>query len=131
MLAQSPSGASYPYYYKGGYLKGMHYGGYFDDMDSLRDMMAREEAFMMRSPQKERVLIDLYETRLTEPMLAEFARHIGRLSSRIAKLSIAADWRCRRAVKKALLKRNAIRAQQLHLCADMEEGKAWLVGDGF
>ncbi len=31
MLSRSPSGSLSPYYYKGVYLHGMHYGSYFED----------------------------------------------------------------------------------------------------
>jgi len=131
MMTTSPSGALSPYYYKGGYLHGIHYGSYFDDMDSLRDMMAREEAFILRSHERHRILIDLYETDLTKAMLSEFAAHIGRINSRIMKLAVAGDKQCRNAVKKALIKSEVIITAQLYVCADMEEGKAWLVSDSF
>jgi hypothetical protein len=77
-MTKSPSGALSPYYYKGGYFHGIHYGSYFEDMDSLRDMMAQEEEFILRSSEKRRILIDFYETSLTKPMLVEFAVHIKR-----------------------------------------------------
>jgi hypothetical protein len=131
MMTKSPSGALSPYYYKGGYLHGIHYGSYFDDMDSLRDMMVQEETFILCSPERRRIMIDLYETNLTKTMLSEFALHIGRLSSRIAKLAIVGDKQCRITLKRALLKSNAINAGQVYICADMEEGKTWLISDSF
>ncbi len=47
MLKKSPSGALSPYYYKGGYFHGIHYGSYFDNMDALLNMMRQEEAFIL------------------------------------------------------------------------------------
>lgn len=35
MMTKSPSGALSPYYYKGGYFHGIHYGSYFDDSQAL------------------------------------------------------------------------------------------------
>ena len=35
MSGKSPSGALSPYYYKGGYFHGIHYGSYFDDHNVL------------------------------------------------------------------------------------------------
>lgn len=131
MIKKSPSGALSPYYYKGGYFHGIHYGSYFDDMDSLRDMMAREESFIIRSPERRKIMIDLYETNMTKQMLDEFALHIMRLSPRIVKLAIAGDRQCIKAVKRVLLKNGAISAGQVYFCADMEEGKTWLVSDSF
>lgn len=49
MMTKSPNGALSPCYYKGGYLHGIHYGSYFNDMDLLRDMMAQEETLILRS----------------------------------------------------------------------------------
>lgn len=131
MLMKSPSGALSPYYYKGGYFHGIHYGSYFNDMDSLRDMMAQEETFIMRSPESRRIMIDFYETDLTEQMLSEFVLHIKNISSKIIKLAIAGDKKCRNSVRKALLQGNVLSKGQLYFCADMEEGKTWLVSDKF
>jgi hypothetical protein len=129
MLRKSPSGALSPYYYKGGYFHGIHYGSYFNDMDSLRDMMSQEEAFIMNFPEKRRIMIDLYETTLTESMILEFVLHIKRMSSRIIKLAIAGDKKCMKSIYKALLKDSVLNKGQIYVCSDMEEGKTWLVSD--
>lgn len=129
MLSTSPSGALSPYYYKGGYLHGIHYGSFFDDMPALREMMQREEDFILRSPQSRRIMIDLYETRLTKPMLAQFVAHLERLRPRTAKLSIAAGGKTLRALRKALSKSAVLPMGGIYLCADMEEGKTWLVSE--
>lgn len=131
MLKKSPSGALSPYYYKGGYFHGIHYGSYFNDMDSLRDMMSKEESFILNSPERRRVLIDLYETYLTKPMILEFAQHIKRMSSRIVKLAIAGERKYLIPVYRALIKENALNVGQIYICADMEEGKTWLVSDSY
>lgn len=130
MLKKSPSGALSPYYYKGGYFHGIHYGSYFDDMEALRDMMSQEEAFIMQSPERRRIMIDLYETNLTEAMKEEFVRHIERMRDRIVKLAIAGEKKCIKSLYKALLKRNVLTGGQIYICSDMEEGKTWLVSDG-
>lgn len=129
MLGKSPSGALSPYYYKGGYFHGIHYGSYFDDMDALRNMMAQEEAFILRSPERRRIMMDLYETYLDVPMLYEFVSHIEKISSKIIKLAIAGDRQCRKNVSNALAKSHVLGKGQLYVCADMEEGKTWLVCD--
>jgi hypothetical protein len=129
VLEKSPSGALSPYYYKGGYFHGIHYGSYFNDMESLRDIMSKEEYFIMNSSERRRILIDLYETNLIGVMLSEFVLHIERMSPRIIKLSIAGDKKCLKSIKKLLLKSNVINNGQLNFCEDMEEGKTWLVND--
>jgi hypothetical protein len=127
MLKKSPSGALSPYYYKGGYFHGIHYGSYFDDMQSLRDMMAQEEQFIMSSPEMRRILIDIYETNLTKPMISELVLHIGRMSSKIVKLAITGEKKFMRAIYKDLINGNVLREGQVYICSDMEEGKTWLV----
>ncbi len=129
MLKKSPSGALSPYYYKGGYFHGIHYGSYFNDMDSLRDMMSQEESFIMNFPEKRRIAIDLYETALTASMISEFVLHIKRMSSRIVKLAIIGDKKCIKSIYKALLKGDVLNKGQIYVCSDMEEGKTWLVSD--
>lgn len=130
MISKSPSGALSPYYYKGGYFHGIHYGSYFNDMDALMSMMKQEEAFIMKSPEKRRVMIDLHETNLTPPMVLEFAGHIARMRDKVYKLAIAGDDKTIKAVRKSLLKSNVLGKGQMYFCFDMEEGKTWLVSDG-
>lgn len=127
MLRKSPSGALSPYYYKGGYFHGIHYGSYFNDMESLRDMMSQEESFILRSPEKRRIMVDLYETNLTQSMVLEFVQHIERISSRIVKLAIAGDKKHIKPIYKSIIKDNVLNKGQIYICSDMEEGKTWLV----
>ena len=100
-------------------------------MDALRGIMLQEEEFILRSPESRRILIDLYETNLTNSMMAEFIAHIVRLSSRIVKLAIAGDKKCIKQIYKALVKEDVIAKGLIYICTDMEEGKTWLVSDSF
>ena len=127
-LSKSPSGALSPYYYKGGYFHAIHYGSYFDDMEALASMMTAEEEFIMRSPEKRRIMIDLYETHLTADMLASFAAHIERLNSKIFRLAVSADKKTLKAVSKALMNNCSLGVGQMYFAPDMEDAKTWLVG---
>ena len=129
MSGKSPSGALSPYYYKGGYFHGIHYGSYFDDAESLYRMIEKEERFILESPERHRIMIDLYETSLTPEVLEAVIRHIGRLSPRIVKLSIAADRKSLRVLRCAMKKAGVLDDGRYYLCTDMEEGKTWLVSD--
>ncbi len=131
MLQKSPSGALSPYYYKGGYFHGIHYGSYFDETDKLTQMMDAEEKFILRSPEKRRILIDLYETNITSSVLLDFVAHIKRLSGRIIKLGISADKKTLKTIRKALLCDCALGKGQLYFSPDMEEAKTWLVSEQF
>ena len=128
-MQKSPSGALSPYYYKGGYFHGVHYGSYFDDMDAFMSMMTAEEEFILKSPEKRRLLIDLYETNMTPKVLAGFAVHIERLSPRIIKLAVSAEKGTLKIVRRALFIGCSLAHGQMYFTSDMEEGKTWLVND--
>lgn len=129
MLTKSPSGALSPYYYKGGYFHGIHYGSYFDDANALLGMMQQEEAFILKSPQQRRILIDVYETSLPKPLVAQMAEHIGRISPRVVKLAITGERKKLHALQRALYKEACLGRGQLYFGPDMETAKTWLVSD--
>ena len=131
MLKKSPSGALSPYYYKGGYFHGIHYGSYGDNTSPLFAMMEQEEAFLLKSPEHRRIMIDLYETTLTDAVLDRLIRHLDTISDRIIKLAIATDKASLRLLRRALKKAALPDSGRFYLCTDMEEGKTWLVSDTF
>ena len=129
MLSKSPSGALSPYYYKGGYFHGIHYGSYFNDADALIEMMSKEEKYILRSPERRRVLIDIYETELTPKVLERLVTHIESISPRIIKLAFAADKKALRVIKRAMRTSAKLEALCCYYSTDMEEGKTWLVSE--
>ncbi len=130
MPTKSPSGALSPYYFKGGQIYGMHYGSCFDDMEAFGNLMSAEEHFVMHSPIKRRILIDLYETNLTKQMVSAFADHVLRMKAKIVKLAIAGDDKYAfRAINNLIGKSKALEKGQLYFCSDMEDGKTWLVSE--
>lgn len=129
MMTKSPSGALSPYYYKGGYFHGIHYGSYFTDSKSLFDMMQKEEAFILKSQQKRRILIDLYETELTQQVLVMLESHLMKLKNSIIKLAIATDGKSLKKLRKMVKQSKNLQEICCYFCTDMEEGKTWLVSD--
>ncbi len=129
MLSKSPSGALSPYYYKGGYFHGIHYGSYFDNESALLSVMAEEEAYILKSPERRRVIIDLYETNLSSFLVEKISEHVNKLSPRIVKLAISSDKKSLRQLQKAIVKTASLSIGQLYFCTDMEEAKTWLVSD--
>lgn len=127
MLTYSPSGALSPYYYKGGSFHGIHFGSYFNDMDGLELMMNLEEEFILGKNDKQRIMIDFYETNLTAESLDSFIRHIGKLKNKIYKMAISAEPKRIKMIKKALYKSRYINNGYLYFSTDMEEAKTWLV----
>ncbi|MDO5603025.1 MAG: hypothetical protein Q4G07_09680 [Oscillospiraceae bacterium] len=83
-----------PYYDKGGCFHGIHYGSYFDDANVPLSIMRKEEDFILNSPEKRRVMIDFYETRLSETLVKAFTEHISKISPKIVKLAIASEKAC-------------------------------------
>lgn len=129
MITKSPSGALSPYYYKGGYFHGIHYGSYFDDSNALLSMMDKEEEFILKSPERRKILIDLYETNLSKELIEKIAGHIERLRPNIVKLAIASDSKSLRQLQKALNKKTSLATGALYFSTDMEAAKTWLVSD--
>lgn len=129
MITKSPSGALSPYYYKGGYFHGINYGSYFEDSQALLSMIKEEEYFILNSPQRRRVLIDLYETGLTKELPLKIVEHIERMKHKIIKLAITTDQRSLHKLQKAFRKNPILGDGQLYFCTDMEEAKTWLVCD--
>ncbi len=129
MLTKSPSGALSPYYYKGGYFHGIHYGSYFDDTESFLLTMEAEENFILCSPQQRRIIIDLYETNLTKSTLDKFVEHIERIRNRIVKLAISCEKKKLAEIKTALYRGCSLEKGLIYFTPDMEEGKTWLVSD--
>lgn len=131
MLKKSPSGALSPYYYKGGYFHGIHYGSYFDDSLSLYSMIEQEEAFILSSPESKRILMDFYETNLSTEVLEKIVHHIKMLKPKIIKLAVATDKKSLNMIRKQLNKTGVLDPARLYFGSDMEECKTWLVNDRF
>lgn len=129
MMTKSPSGALSPYYYKGGYFHGIHFGSYFDHEAELFDMMEQEETFILKSNEKRRVLIDLYETDMSEKVLERLMQHILLMKQNVIKLAIATDRRSLKKIEKSLRKQTDLNDVCCYFGTDMEECKTWLVSD--
>lgn len=131
MMTKSPSGALSPYYYKGGYFHGIHYGSYFSNSSALFDMIEKEQEFILKSAERKRILMDFYETELNKEVVERIVKHIYALNSRIFKLAISTDKRSLKILGRAIRRANVIDRGRVYLTTDMEDGKTWLVSDSF
>lgn len=129
VIRKSPSGALSPYYYKGGYFHGIHYGSYFYDEEALFDMMQNEEDFIIRAKQPRRILIDLYETDINACVLEHLRLHLIALKDYIIKLAIATDRSSIKKIKKMFARDEKLQEICVYFHPDMETGKTWLVSD--
>lgn len=94
-------------------------------------MMEKEEVFILSSPEKRRILIDFYETNLSNIVMEKIVQHIERLRPKIIKLAIASDKKSLRLLRKSMNRAKAIDKGLLYFSTDMEDGKTWLVSDNF
>lgn len=116
-----------PYHYKGGSFHGIHYGSYFNDTCALFAMMDKETAFILKSPQRKRIMIDLYETALTKEVVDRLMTHLKDIAPRVHKLGFSAGKRDMKLLRKAFEKNRIFEDGQLCFGEDMEEVKTWLV----
>ena len=131
MLKYGPTGALNEYQYKGGFFHGIHYGGYHNDIKALFKLIDEEEAYILKSIQKRRIMMDLYETDLTPEVLDYLMKHLANMSDRIYKLAFAAEPQSLRKLNRALKKNGSIASGIYFLNPDQETGKTWLVSDNF
>lgn len=131
-ITYSPSGANCPYYFKGGILCPLKYGNFFDDMEALKDMMMKEEEFILYKQPSDRrnILIDLYHTNITENMVRELVNHIIRISHKIWKLAIVGgSRRVNKMIVRMLKEEKSSLDKQVYFHTDMETAKDWLVNE--
>lgn len=129
MLSKSPSGALSPYYYKGGYFHGIHYGSYFDNYENLFEIMDAEEKFILNGVEKRLIMIDLYETKITKLVLDKLLLHLENLTPKIKKLAISSDKPSLKKISKAIKREIKLKGIPFYFTTDMEEGKTWLVSN--
>ncbi len=128
MSIQSPSGSTFPYYYKGGELHALKYGGLGTDLPRLAALMDAEEHFLRSRPaQRLRVWVDFYETDLTAEAAGLFAEHIKRLEGQLVRLAPVGCGRAgQRRIRSALRSAGGF-AVPVRFFNDPEEAKTWLV----
>ncbi len=127
-VTMSPSGAMFPYYYKGGEIFGTHTGGYHSDEPALLAMLKAEEEFIARSNRCLRLWMDLYEDNLTDRVLNELLATIHRLLPHLFKLALVGfsfrdRWRFNQLKKRSGLGFPV----PIRFFDDPEDAKTWLV----
>lgn len=127
---KSPGGSIYPYYFKGGYLFGLHYGSFHADEAGLLARMKAEEQFMDRPNRLFPLWVDFYETKLTDAILLELLESTIRLRKHIIKLGIVGcstwdRWRLQRLARRPGLAFPV----PVRFFDDPEVAKSWLVGE--
>jgi len=131
MLLKSPSGSLCPYYYMGGELHPLKYGGFFKDKAKLFATIQAEQEFILKSSgQNNRTIwIDLYETNLDEEVIDALAEHIKAISHKIFKIClVGCSWSKEQRIKKVFKKHNVDIVTQIMFFSDPEKAKQWLIG---
>ncbi len=124
----SPSGALFPYYYKGGEIYGIHSGSFHADTQALISLFKAEDAFLIKENRRLRFWVDFYEDDLTDQVLTEFVAFLDHLCPLLVKLAIVGcSWRDRRRLQQAQKKRGVTFAFPVKFFDDPEDAKTWLV----
>lgn len=127
---QSPSGATFPYYYKGGELFGMHLGDYARDEDGVIAMMHAEEQFLLVQRRRMGCWLDLCHTRLSDHVIAELVEMIDHLRPYLSKVALAGcSWRARWKINRLVAKKVWAKSLPLKYYEDPEVAKTWLVSE--
>ncbi|MDD3335661.1 MAG: hypothetical protein PHI98_09080 [Eubacteriales bacterium] len=127
MLKYGPTGALSEYYYKNGVFHGVHYGDFHQDCSALFELIDQEEAFLLQTDAKRRILFDLYHTDLSSEVLEYLMMHLSHISSRIYKIAFAAQPKELRKLKRAIRKAKPISLELCMFGTDQNEDKTWLV----
>ena len=131
MLNYGPTGALSEYNYQGGVFHGVHYGDFHGDSKALFELIGKEEEFLLKSPERKRILFDLYYTDLTKEVIDYLMKHLLVISSRIYKIAFAAEPKELRKLKKAIRKSQAVSIGCCRFGTDQNEDKSWLVSEEF
>ena len=127
MLKYGPTGALSEYYYKNGVFHGVHYGDFHQDRHALFELIEKEEAFLLQTATKRRILFDLYDTDLSKEVLEYLMMHLSHISSRIYKIAFAAQSKELRKLERAIQKAKPIPPELCMFGTDQNEDKTWLV----
>lgn len=131
MLKYGPTGALSEYNFNGGVFHGVHYGDFHDDSKAFFELVDKEEEFLLKSPEKRRILFDLYYTDLTNEVLDYLMQHLSHISSRIYKIAFAAEPDELRKLKRAIKKSQPVPIGCCCFGPDQNDDKTWLVSDNF
>ena len=129
-MKKSPGGSIFPYPYKGGELFGLHYGSFHADEDALLARMQAEEQFMVEARCHLPVWFDLYETELSDRVLAALVATIDRLKGNMTRLAlVGCSARDRRRFLQTMKKLGNGFTGPLRFFSDPEVAKSWLIGE--
>jgi hypothetical protein len=132
-LPKSPSGSLCPYYYMGGELHPLKYGGFAGDRQRLFTVIKAEEVFILESPgeHNRRIWVDLYDTALDSVTVAALVDHFEIIRCKILKLCLVgcAPW-ARHRIRATMRRRSPELRAQTRYFSDPEQAKQWLVGRG-
>jgi hypothetical protein len=129
-LRKSPSGAYFPYGYKGGELFGVHSGSYGADEDGLIALFKAEEDFFLAQNRCIGYWVDFYEDKLTDRVIAAFIEFVQHVRPRLTKLAIVGcSFWDKRKVSKRLQQAAGLDGLPVRFYSDPEDAKTWLVNE--
>jgi hypothetical protein len=125
---KSPGGSLFPYYYKGGEIHCLKYGGFLANADALFALMKAEEDFIIKTNRPLRVWVDFYETNRTDRVLIQFVESIRHLSNYMIKLAVAGFSFSDRIRLRKFAKKSGVKfSMPVKFFNDPEDAKTWLI----
>jgi hypothetical protein len=114
----------------GGELHPLKYGSFHKDTNRLFAVIDAEEEFVLNSPgqHNRRIWIDLYETRLSNDVIAKLVSHLITISPKIFKLClVGCSFLSKHKIIRQMKKQGLEIAPQVRFYSDPEVAKQWLV----
>jgi hypothetical protein len=125
---KSPGGSLFPYYYKGGEIHCLKYGGFLANADALFALMKAEEDFIIKTNRPLRVWVDFYETNRTDRVLIQFVESIRHLSNYMIKLAVVGFSFSDRIRLRKFAKKSGVKfSMPVTFFNDPEDAKTWLI----
>jgi hypothetical protein len=131
VLKKSPGGSAFPYYYKNGELFGMHLGSFGKDEAGVIARMKGEKAFLLEQGRHLPAWLDLYQTDLTDHVMAQLVEMLEHIAPLVSKLSlVGCSWLKQRKITRLVRQNERLSGIPLKYFQDPEAAKTWLVSEG-
>jgi hypothetical protein len=130
LTKKSPGGSTFPYYYKGGELFGIHFGSFGVNEAGLIARMKAEGAFFLEQNHGIGFWVDFYQTKLTDRVLEEFIEMMEHTSRLMYKLAlVGCSFRDQQRITRLIKKAENLSKLPVKYFVDPEEAKTWLVSE--
>ncbi|MDA3899907.1 MAG: hypothetical protein PF637_05240 [Spirochaetes bacterium] len=125
---KSPSGSTFPYYYKNGVIHAVKLSGCKRKREKVKELLEQEKEFTLLQNQTKTIWIDLYSTVVTGDLANDLISFIRDLSIKINKIAFVGCGLFARQKIKKRMRAQYINYITIQFFSNPEEAKNWLVG---